>query len=199
MAQNIKEYKQKYYRENRTRILEQKKKYYETNKIDRLAYAQLHYQENREDILEDQKQYQQENREAKTNYHNKYDKKRRRSDPTYRLRRNVSIAVCVGLKANGSSKKGQSILRFFLYSIDELKEHLEKQFEPWMTWNNQGVYSAKNYDEADPTTWTWNIDHIVPQSKLPYTSMEDENFKKCWALENLRPLLSKANLKKSDK
>jgi hypothetical protein len=37
------------------------------------------------------------------------------------------------------------------------------------------------------------IDHIVPQSDLPYSSMNDENFQKCWALENLRPLSAKQN------
>ena len=40
----------------------------------------------------------------------------------------------------------------------------------------------------------WHIDHIIPQSLLPYSSMEDDNFKKCWALSNLRPLSAKQNL-----
>lgn len=30
-------------------------------------------------------------------------------------------------------------------------------------------------------------------NSLPYTSMEDENFQKCWALSNLRPLSAKQN------
>ena len=47
---------------------------------------------------------------------------------------------------------------------------------------------AKTWNDNDQSTWTWNIDHIIPQSTLPYTSMDDEIFKKCWALENLRPL-----------
>ena len=34
---------------------------------------------------------------------------------------------------------------------------------------------------------------LIPQSDLPYTSMEDTNFKKCWALENLRPYPAKQN------
>lgn len=25
---------------------------------------------------------------------------------------------------------------------DEFKQHLEKQFEPWMTWNNRGLYNG---------------------------------------------------------
>lgn len=61
-----------------------------------------------------------------------------------------------------------------------------------MTWNNYGVH--KNFwNDNDSTTWTWNIDHIIPQADLLYTSMEDENFQKCWALNNLRPLSAKIN------
>ena len=68
-----------------------------------------------------------------------------------------------------------------------------------MNWNTYGMYYISNWDNDDQNTWKWNIDHIVPQSKLPYTSMEDDNFKKYWELANLRPLSAKENLLKSDK
>ena len=45
----------------------------------------------------------------------------------------------------------------------------------------------------------WHIDHIYPQSKLPYDSMEHPNFLKCWALDNLQPLWAEENRKKSNK
>jgi len=83
--------------------------------------------------------------------------------------------------------------------MQELKNHIEKQFKPWMNWNNRGPYKINEWNDNDPTTWTWQIDHIIPQAKLPYTSMDDENFKKCWALENLRPLSAKLNLFKGIK
>lgn len=77
--------------------------------------------------------------------------------------------------------------------MDELKEHLEKQFECWMNWKNYGKYDSKVWIENDSSTWTWQIDHIIPQSTFKYTSMENEEFKKCWELNNLRPLSSKQN------
>lgn len=52
---------------------------------------------------------------------------------------------------------------------------------------------ANTWKDDDITTWTWQIDHIVPQSDLPYTSMEDDNFKKTWTLDNLRPFPAKQN------
>jgi hypothetical protein len=98
------------------------------------------------------------------------------------------------LSKNETSKNGESILLHLKYSIDELKFHLESQFEPWMHWNNRGKYDVNSWIDNDQSTWTWQLDHIIPQSDLPYSHMEDDNFKKCWALENLRPLSAKQNL-----
>ena len=90
--------------------------------------------------------------------------------------------------------KSASTLQMLGCSIDELKQHLESRFQPGMTWNNYGIYDINTWNDEDSSTWTWQIDHIIPQSDLPYTSMTDENFKKCWALKNLRPYSAKLNL-----
>jgi len=85
------------------------------------------------------------------------------------------------------------------YTIEELKAHIEKQFlrpeNNWMNWGNHGAYKLKSWDDKNNSTWVWNIDHIKPHSNFKYTSMEDESFKKCWALENLRPYSAKQNIK----
>lgn len=126
-------------------------------------------------------------------------KEKRKNDPFFRLRELTSCYVREALKNNGGSKRGRSFLNYLPYDINELKTHLESLFEPWMTWGNQGVYCVDTWNDNDQFTWTWHIDHIIPKSKLPHASMEDDNFKKCWALENLRPLSAKQNVLKSDK
>ena len=63
-----------------------------------------------------------------------------------------------------------------------------------MIWNNWAIYDPNTWDDNDQSTWTWNLDHIIPQSDLPYDSMEHPNFKKCWALDNLRPYSAKQNI-----
>ena len=118
----------------------------------------------------------------------KYSK--RKDDPVFRLRNSVSCTVNQALKKQFSCKKS-STFKKLPYSVLELRQHLENLFEPWMSWNNYGKYSSNNE--------TWNIDHIIPQSLLPYSSMEEENFKKCWDLSNLRPLKSIENIRKSNK
>ena len=128
-----------------------------------------------------------------------YANNRRKIDPVFKLRKNISIYIRKALKNNNSSKRGYSITNFIPYTIQELKDYLESLFEPWMNWDNHGKYNSKNWNDNDFRTWTWNIDHIIPQSKLPYTNMEEENFRKCWALENLRPLSAKQNLLDSNR
>lgn len=115
---------------------------------------------------------------------------RRRADPLWKLRKNISIAIVNSLRQN----KEVSCFKKLPYSIKDLKEHLESQFEPWMTWENWGT--AKDYSKNNRT---WNIDHIVPQSKLKFNSLDDENFLKCWSLRNLRPLDAIENIRKSNK
>ncbi len=95
------------------------------------------------------------------------------NDPNFRLRKNVSRAINHALKKQSSSKNS-SIMHFLPYSMNDLKVHIESQFINKMNWENYGSY--------------WEIDHIVPQSCLPYTYMGEANFKKCWSLNNLRPL-----------
>lgn len=118
------------------------------------------------------------------------NERERYKDPKYRLRKFVSGNVRGVLQ----NKKNASISKYLPYTIEELKSHIEKQFESWMNWENQGKYIVNEWDDNNTKTWKWQIDHIMPQSDLPYKSMEDENFKICWALSNLRPLSAKQNL-----
>lgn len=107
------------------------------------------------------------------------------------LPHNISRAIQIALKKNNGSKNNLSVWSKLTYTPQQLKEHLESQFELWMNWDNYGaLFSFKK---------TWNVDHIIPQSKLLYSSMDDKNFQKCWDLNNLRPLEASLNTKKGDK
>lgn len=121
-------------------------------------------------------------------YYQKYPERRRKRSReenrqryyNNRLHQNIGRILRMGLKTN---KRGKTfdILGF---SVKELKEHLESLFKEGMTWDNYGE---------------WHIDHKIPRSLLPYSYKEDENFIKCWSLDNLQPLWKIENLKKSNK
>ena len=55
-----------------------------------------------------------------------------------------------------------------------------------MTWDNYGKFG-------------WHIDHIKPINTFNITDQYCDDFKKCWALANLRPLWWKDNLIRSKK
>jgi len=164
-----------------------------------LKMAKEYYYKHREEILAKRLNDRINN---KDNYREKrriYIKNRRKNDIFYYLMDKVSSAIREALKCNGGSKNGESILKYLPYTIKELKKHLESKFESWMNWKNNGLYRIKYWNNEDNSTWFWQIDHIIPQSTLRYKSMKEENFKKCWALENLRPLSAKENLLKGAK
>lgn len=181
-------YNRKYYQKNKEEIKTQTKTYREENREWALDYAKQYYEDNKEELKAQAREYRKENKEQVNRW-----RKDARSTPWGRIHHNVSNLIRITIQRNGSSKNGNSIIKCLTYSISELKDYLEKHFEPWMNWDNWGIYDKNAWDDSNSTTWTWQIDHIIPQSDLPYVSMEDDNFKKCWALENLRPYSAKLN------
>lgn len=192
--ERIKEVSHSYYIKNKENLKQIRHDYYENNKDKFKESSAKFYIKNKEEILKRQKELRILNIEGVRKTKNIYEKNRKLSDPSFLLRKRVSSSIRDHLKRHGYSKKGKSIIGYLDYSIDELKRHIENQFEDWMSWDNYGSYKSSTWDDNNSSTWIWNIDHIIPQSKLPYTSMEDDNFKKCWALNNLRPYSAKQNL-----
>lgn len=72
---------------------------------------------------------------------------------------------------------GKRLGEIINYSVDELKNHLQVQFLPGMSWADRSL---------------WHIDHIRPLS-----SFDDPMDPEAWALPNLRPVWAKENLRKS--
>ena len=120
-----------------------------------------------------------------------YERKRN-SKPQRRLRNNISRSISFYMSGSGG-KKGLSHLKFVDWTYDELIAWIESKFEPWMNWNNYGPYNRKTWDDNAQSTWTWQIDHIIPHSSFKYETMDCPEFRQCWALENLRPYSAKQN------
>lgn len=98
-------------------------------------------------------------------------------DPAFRLYSNTSRSI---RQAIGQRKGGRQWEALVGYTLADLVAHLERQFDVRMTWENMGE---------------WEVDHIRPRCSFDLSN-EDE-FRQCWALTNLRPLWAKANRAKS--
>ena len=114
---------------------------------------------------------------------------RMKQNPQRYLKNNISSLINQRLKKRLLSKQGKKTFDGILpYTIETLISHLENLFEPWMSWQNRGKKLG-----------CWVIDHRVPDTSFNYKSVTDEEFQKCWALDNLRPMEFIANIKKGNK
>jgi len=131
--------------------------------------------------------YHKEWREKNINKHREnkrnYEKNRKSNDPLYKLISNFRTAIYQVLKENNVKKNGHyfDILK---YTPEQLINHLEKQFSDEMTWDNYG---------------DWHVDHKHPISLYNIKEIGDNEFMKCWSLDNLQPMWGVDNIKKSNK
>lgn len=145
--------------------------------------------DNPKNASEREKRWLQKNPEYMKNYTktpkakeriNRYFRQLRKESPKYRLDNNMSAIIRQSLKGK---KAGRSWEKLVGYTLKDLTERLEGQFDDKMNWENYGNY--------------WETDHIKPRSLFKYVSSEDSAFKRCWALKNLQPLEKIANRRKN--
>ena len=98
-------------------------------------------------------------------------------DPITNIRTNINSQLRYALKNETATSS------YLPYTLNELKEHPESLFVDGMSWDNMNE---------------WHIDHIKPVSSFNFNSVDCEDFKKCYALDNLQPLWAKDNLKKGN-
>jgi hypothetical protein len=170
------------------------KKWHEENKEKDSKQRKARYENNKDHELSINREWHFSNEEKVKDYRRKWAHQRYNNDPVFRMRLIVSVSINSQLKSLGFSKDNVSCIKYLSYSVQELKDHIESLFEPWMTWENCGNYDSKTWKDDDQSTWTWQLDHIIPHSEFYYTSMEDRSFQDCWALSNLRPYSAKQNV-----
>ena len=146
-------------------------------------YAKKWYTKHKEEAKEWWQNRSEEQKAAKAEYNKNWKNKQYTENTIYRLRIIISTSMMRSIKKNKTNKR---LYRYLGYTIEELKEHLEHQFEDWMNWDNLGLTATKEKE-------TWQIDHIIPVNTFNILEIGDEEFRKCWALDNLRPLDSYIN------
>lgn len=170
----IEKAKEKYYIKNKDIINNKSIKYYEKNKNgDRLKTYQKEYRiKNRDKIKINLKKYRQANKEKI----NLYVKNKRKENVLFKLSCNLRSLIYNAFNNKGYCKdsKTEQILGC---TYDEFKQHIESQFESWMSWNNYGLYNGTE-------GYGWDIDHIIPLK----TAQTEEELIKLNHYSNLQPL-----------
>ena len=182
-----KAYLREYYKKNKKRLSRKMAEYRKTHKEEAKKYSKEWRQKNKESLKKKKAAHYQKNKEKiqtkrRLNhvrvlaYQNK-----RRQNPKIKLNAAISESVRYCLK---HGKNGLGWEELVGYTLNQLVEHIEKLFQPGMTWANYGK---------------WHIDHKIPVSAFNFSNPKHLDFKRCWALSNLQPLWAKENVRKYNK
>ena len=158
--------KNKIYRENNKIILNEKKKIYREN--------------NKEKIKEYNKLYKEKNKEKNRDKINKYYSDRKKNDSFFKFKLSVRNLIYYSFKRRFSTKSKKTI-EILGCTFEYFKNHIEKQFNESMNWDNYGSY--------------WEFDHIVQLA----TSTNEEELLKLNHYSNFQPLEVEKNRSKNYK
>ena len=109
-----------------------------------------------------------------------YTRKYVNSKPQAKLALKLRTRMRAALRNQGG-EKSKKTMKLIGCTINYLKQHLEKQFQKGMNWENH-------------TKHGWHIDHIIPINKFDLTDPEQQTI--CFNYTNLQPLWAIENLKK---
>lgn len=177
-------YKRQYYEKNLDDIKNKGKEYRKQNKEKKKLSDREYAIKNRVKLSEKKKLWALNNKEKVKASKTKHFLKKIHEDPLHKLRCYISSKIRQSLKKNGYTKKSKSF-EILGCTYEEFKFHIEKQFEPWMCWDN---YGNKN-GVATEINMSWDIDHIIPLS----SAKNEEDVLKLNHYTNLRPLCSYIN------
>lgn len=194
-----KDYFKKYFENNKESLKEYKKKYRSDNpekfkkkpqKIDKdkvNEYQRKYRKENKEkyklyyeNSAKRRKLWYEETKDKNRESRNEYFRKRKNEDELFKLSCNLRTLISISIRKNYRKKsKTEDILGC---SFEEFKLYLESKFEPWMNWDNYGIYDGE-------LNSGWDIDHIVPLS----SAQTEKEIIELNHHTNLQPLCSKTN------
>lgn len=142
------------------------------------------YDKNAEKERQNAKEWRENNRERRKQTRREYEHRRYHNDPSHKLKVNVVNYINRGLEKvmQGKWKRSKKAEEILGCTIEQFKEHIEKQFKPGMTWENNTVNG-------------WHLDHITPKS----IAQTQEEIYELHHYTNFQPLWYDENIRKSNK
>ena len=190
------QYNKKYWQETKEEQKE-KNKIWRANNKEHIQQKMREWLEvNKEHKKQTDKEYREANWEKKKEYNREWNRNnyqdmkinpyRAEEFTLLTIKKNCARRIREMLKQD----KSQTTMEYTGCTLEELKAHLESQFQNDMTWDNYGIYTFGN------NTSGWHIDHIIPCAAFNFE--DDFEQKACFYYLNLQPLWGGDNIKKSD-
>lgn len=170
------------------------KNYYQQNKLKISLQNRLYRKEHKEEILAKERKYNTLNRERilirKKNYNKRYYEcnkqnilKQRKFNYT-NTKYGIDRLILNAFQRFFSNPNKNIECDLNYYGLDYSFTNVKSRFDI--------LLKELNLDYKDYGL-KWELDHIIPRNKFNYNSVQDEQFKTCWSLDNLRPLLCSEN------
>ena len=159
------------------------KKWRDSNKEYMSNKSKTWYEQNKEHRKEYLKEYRENNVDKIRQIKRDYERNRKARDPLYKLISNFRTAIYQVLKES-NVEKNKHYFDILQYTPEQLISHLENKFTDKMSWDNYG---------------DWHVDHKLPITHFNIQEMGDEEFMRCWSLDNLQPMWGFDNIFKSNK
>ena len=140
-------------------------------------------EKNKEHLKQYLKEYREKNIDNIRKTKRDYERNRKARDPIYKLISNFRTAIYQVLKES-NVEKNKHYFDILQYTPEQLISHLENKFTDKMSWDNYG---------------DWHVDHKLPITHFNIYEMGDEEFMRCWSLDNLQPMWGIENIRKSNK
>lgn len=182
--------KRDYHHRNKERLSKERREWYQENK--QIAYQRhkAYREKNRAKVREAHRRWCQRNKEKVDQYRkgwlernpgivSEIHKDRMKNDPEYKAARSIRHTLNRTLRLL-KKEKGGSTESVLGYTIQEFKDHIERNMLPDMSWENQGE--------------VWHLDHVVSVAEMVKMGITDP--KKVNALKNLMPEYKGVNLSK---
>lgn len=106
---------------------------------------------------------------------------KRMANPANRIMLNIRNRISSAVRGTLKAARSQELLGC---TSEEFRAHLEKQFQPGMTWETYGRFG-------------WHVDHIRPCDSFDFNKPEDQ--KACFHFSNCQPLWWRDNVVKKNK
>ena len=186
------EWRKSHHQEYRAMAVIYNRQYSQSHKAEKSESDRRYYQKHKTEIAEQHKKYCENCKTKRAIYQKQYRENHKTNRSTYRRKRfsddiNYKLKVVIGNEIRRSvsgTKQYEHSIDLLGCSIDDFRKHIERQFQPGMTWENWGYRG-------------WHIDHIIPVASFDFTDPEQQ--KRASHYTNLQPLWAEDNFKKSNK